>query len=117
MSKNCLIKKGFYPSFKPVVYSVSNINNTIYVNGFNFLHSSQGTTSIKMNEFSNMPISFYSSTNISFVSPFSIDNTNISKKITISVTNVYNGNFSPSINTSEMGQCIVSDIFECYFTL
>lgn len=97
----CRKYNGFYPSFNPIINSLSNytcfagIYSIVYINGTNFLPS----TFVNFGTFENLPITFYSSFNISFVVPFNANAGNYN----IVVVNIYNGNFSPSINISYPG--------------
>jgi hypothetical protein len=83
-------KTYYYPTYTPTIYSVaSNINNTVLnINGSNFLPPACGTTFVNFGLFTNLPIIFYSSYNISFVIPIEA----ISGNHSITVVNVYNIN-------------------------
>lgn len=94
-----------YPSFNPVINSLS-VNSSIvgtysmvYIDGSNFLPPSNGITYVNFGNYTNLPIIFYSSFNISFVVPLNAGAGNY----TVTVVNVYNGNFSPQVNTSYTG--------------
>jgi hypothetical protein len=97
--------KGFYPNFTPIIYSLSlssSIAKTysqIFINGNNFLPPCYGTTYINFGSFKNLPIIFYSSSDISFIVPFNANSGNYN----INVVNIYNSNFSPAINQSYPG--------------
>ena len=101
----CIKYKGFYPSFTPVINTLSKISSVngvysiVYINGLNFLPSCNGTTFVNFGSFKNLPITFYSSFNISFVvqlnAPPGIYN--------VVVVNIYNGNYSPQVNESYPG--------------
>ena len=102
-SRKCRKFKGFYPSFKP---SLSNLSVTsssvgifteVYVNGSNFLPN--GTTFIKFGNYGYLPAIYFSSFNLSFVVPLNI----ISGNYSVSVVNLYNGNFSSPVNQSYPG--------------
>jgi hypothetical protein len=87
-----------YPAFKPIIYSLS-INGsdtgkfaTVSINGKNFLPPPYGTTYVNFGEYQGIPITFYSSSNISFVIPLNANSGNY----TVIVVNIYNNNFSPS---------------------
>ena len=92
---------NFYPSFNPIIYNLSSnlssfgIYSQVYINGSNF----QGTAFVNFGPYKNLPIIFYSSFNISFVVPL---NAPIGSYNVI-VVSIYNGNFSPQINTSYPG--------------
>jgi uncharacterized protein (TIGR03437 family) len=71
----------------------------VYINGSNFIPTCNGVTYINFGIFKNIPITFYSSFNISFVVPL-----NATKGThNVVVVNVYNSNFSPSVNQSYPG--------------
>jgi len=97
------VSKGFYPSFTPSLTNLSVTSSlvrnytVVYVNGSNFLPN--GTTFIKFGNYGNLPVTYYSSFNLSFVVP-SIPNAG---NYSVSVVNLYNGNFSPQINQTNGG--------------
>lgn len=102
-SRNCRKYQGFYPSFTPVLNQLSVTSSTkgsysnVYVTGTNFLPN--GTTFIKFGNVPYIPVTYYSSFNLSFVVPL---NANIGN-YDVQVVNVYNGNFSPQVNQSYSG--------------
>lgn len=94
-----------YPSFNPVINNLS-VNSSlagaysmVYINGSNFLPPSNGITYVNFGNYTSLPVTFYSSFNISFVVPLNAGAGNY----TVTVVNVYNGNFSPQVNTSYPG--------------
>jgi hypothetical protein len=97
--------KGFYPSFTPTINSLSVTSSSVgeyslvQINGYNFLPPSYGTTYVNFGSFTNLPITFYSSFNISFLVPLNATS-GIYKVV---VVNIYNGNFSPQVNQSYPG--------------
>ena len=99
-TKNC--RTGFLPSFTPELFSLSvttSANGTysiVYVNGANFLPNS---TFIQFGNFGYLPVTYYSSFNISFVVPLNA----VPGNYNVKVVNLYNGNFSPQINQSYPG--------------
>ena len=103
-NKNGCIKSG-YPPFGPTIGSLSvNISvpgtySLVYIYGTNFLPPSYGTTYVNFGPFKNLPITFYSTNSISFVVPLNAQ-TGIYKVV---VVNIYNSNFSPSVNQSYSG--------------
>lgn len=144
MIKSSLIKKDIFSNinFKPVIFDVFNINNKCFIRGSNFLYNSQGKTTVNISnhtpkiysnpisfynsnniyvntininninnttKFCNIPVSFYNSNNISFTLPFRINSNNINDKQYITVVNLH--------NNLDIGQYVVSEVFECYFTL
>jgi hypothetical protein len=103
-SRNCRqLSKGFYPSFTPLLSSLSVTSSAtsayslVYVNGANFLP--YGTTFIQFGQYGYIPVTFYSSNNLSFVVPLNA----VSGNYNIKVVNLYNGNFSPPKNQSYAG--------------
>ena len=102
---NCIKYKGFYPSFTPVINtlstnsSINGVYSLVYIIGQNFFPSCNGTTFVNFGSIKNLPITFYSPFNISFVVPLNA----ISGNYDIVVVNIYNGNFSPQVNQSYPG--------------
>jgi hypothetical protein len=97
--------KSFYPSFNPtinglsVTSSASQTYSLVYITGSNFVSPTNGTTYVNFGSFLNLPITFYSSFNISFVVPLNA----LAGSYNVVVVNVYNGNFSTAVNTSYPG--------------
>jgi hypothetical protein len=99
--RNCKLSKGFLPSFTPEIYSLSVTSSTagaysnVVIIGKNFLPN--GTTYVNFGtNYTNIPVSYYGSNNISFVvpgnalpSPPSYD---------VIVVNNYTSNFGSHIN-------------------
>jgi hypothetical protein len=110
-SFNCRKIKSFYPSFVPTLLGVSRTSSAsgeyslVYISGTNFLPQCYGTTYVNFGSFTNLPITFYSSFNISFVVPLSVTPDNYD----IVVVNIYNNNFSPSVNQSYPGNPNISN--------
>lgn len=108
-SRKCRKFKSQYPSFTPILYNLSTTSSPfgsyslVYVNGTNFLPN--GTTFIKFGNYGNLPVTYYSSFNLSFVVPLDapVDS------YLVQVVNLYNGNFSPQINQSYPGNINLSD--------
>lgn len=102
----CSKYKGFLPSFTPVINnlsvttSVAGAYSRVYINGSNFLPPCNGTTYVNFGNFNQLPITFYSSFNISFVVPLNANGGDYN----VVVVNVYNGNFSPAVNQSYPGK-------------
>ena len=99
---NCKLSKSFYPSFTPtigtlsVTSSVTGAYSNVYISGANFLPPCYGTTYVNFGNFKQLPITFYSTFNISFFVPL-----NAAPGIyNVNVVNLYNGNFSPPVNQS-----------------
>ena len=69
--KSCKKYNGFYPSFTPILNSLSVTTSVagsyslVYVNGSNFLPN--GSTFINFGTWTNLPVTYYSSFNLSFV--------------------------------------------------
>jgi hypothetical protein len=101
-SRNCRKFKGFYPSFTPeintfsVTSSQSGEYSMVFVTGSNFLPNS---TAIKFGNYGYLPVTYYSSFNLSFVIPLNATAGNYSVK----AVNLYNGNFSRPVNQSYPG--------------
>ena len=101
----CRKYKGFYPSFNPVINSLSKtsshqgVYSLVYINGSNFLPLINGITYVNFGSFKNLPITFYNSFNISFVVPLSA----LPGIYNVQVGNIYNDNFSPAVNQSYPG--------------
>jgi hypothetical protein len=97
--------KSFYPSFNPIINglsvttSASGMYSLVYVTGSNFVSPTNGTSYVNFGSFTNLPITFYSSFNISFVVPLNA----VAGSYNVVVVNVYNGNFSPAVNSSYPG--------------
>ena len=102
-TRNCRGYNGFYPSFNPILNSLSITSSSaggyslVYVNGSNFLPN--GTTFIKFGNYGYLPITYNSSFNLSFVVPLNATPGNYN----VQVVNIYNGNFSPEVNQSYPG--------------
>lgn len=102
-TRNCRIYNGFYPSFTPVLNSLSVTSSDagkysfVYVNGSNFLPNQ--TTFIKFGNLGYLPVTYYSSFSLSFVVPLN----SYSGDYNVQVVNLYNGNFSPQVNQSYPG--------------
>lgn len=94
--------KSFYPSFNPQIYnlsvttSASGVYSLVYINGLNFFPPCNGSTYVNFGSFTNLPITFYSSFNISFVVPSNA----VAGNYNVVVVNLYNGNFSTPVNNS-----------------
>ena len=102
---NCRLSKSFYPSFSPTISTLSVITSVngnyslVYILGSNFLPPCYGTTYVNFGNFKQLPITFYSPFNISFVVPL-----NAPPGIyNVIVVNLYNGKFSPAVNQSYAG--------------
>jgi hypothetical protein len=102
-SKSCKGNQSAYPSFTPVVNGLSVTSSSagsyslVYVNGSNFLPN--GTTFIKFGSYGYLPVTYYSSFNISFVIPLNL----VAGDYNVQAVNLYNGNFSPEVNQSYPG--------------
>ena len=99
-------KVSGYPNFNPSIYSlsitssVSGTYSLVYIDGTNFLPAVYGTTYVNFsNIYKNLPITFYSPNQISFVVPLEA----VAGVYNVTVVNVYNGNFSPGINITYAG--------------
>ena len=105
--------KSFYPSFTPIINGISVTTSNsgayslVYITGTNFVSPTNGTTYVNFGSFTNLPIIFYSSFNISFVVPLNA----LAGSYNVVVVNVYNGNFSTAVNTSYPGNPNFSNSF------
>jgi len=108
-SINCKRNKGILPSFTPILSglsvttSVTGAYSLVYVYGSNFLPN--GTTFIQFGNFGYLPVTYYSSFNLSFVVPINA----LAGNYNVKVVNLYNGNFSPPINQTYPGTLNYSD--------
>jgi len=103
------IRKGkynnSYPNFNPIINSLSVTSSVagayslVYIDGSNFFPPSNGITYVNFGNYTNLPITFYSSFNISFVVPVIA----VAGNYNVIAVNIYNGNFSPQVNTSYPG--------------
>jgi hypothetical protein len=102
---NCRRYKSVYPSFTPTINSLfvrsslAGEYSNVMINGSNFLPPSYGVTYVNFGPFKNLPITFYSTTAISFVVPLNA----LPGTYIVQVVNIYNGNFSPTVNQSYPG--------------
>ena len=98
IAKKCKLAKGFLPSFTPEIYTLSVYTSlaTAYsfvsITGNNFLPN--GTTYVNFGNFKNIPVTYMSSINISFVVPGNA----ISGPYNVIVVNNYTSNFGSHIN-------------------
>jgi hypothetical protein len=96
--RNCKLSKGFLPSFTPEIYSLSVYSSApgaysnVLISGKNFLPN--GTTYVNFGTYTNIPVSYYGSNNISFVVPGNA----ISGPYNVIVVNNYTSNFGSHIN-------------------
>lgn len=101
----CVKNKGYLPSFTPVIYTLSvttsaaGVYSLVYINGSNFNPPCNGVTFVNFGSFKNLPVTFYSSFDISFVVPLNAPIGNYD----VVVTSVYNNNFSPGVNQNYTG--------------
>jgi hypothetical protein len=95
----CRKYSGFYPNIKPIVYSfstytsVKNVYTVVNIVGENFFPD--GTTTVKFGPYSNLPVIYNGSNNISFVVPSFSQSTSVPTTYTVYVTSVTNSNFNP----------------------
>jgi len=101
----CRRYKAGYPPFAPTIGSLSvtisgaGTYSLVYIYGTNFLPPCYGTTYVNFGPFKQLPITFYSTSSISFVVPLNAQ-VGIYKVV---VVNIYNSNFSPAVNQSYSG--------------
>ena len=98
-AKKCKLSQGFLPSFKPEIYSISKKTSAagaysvVFIVGKNFLPN--GTTYVNFGtNYTNIPVSYYGSNNISFVVPGNA----IIGSYDVIVVNNYTSNFGSHIN-------------------
>lgn len=107
-TRKCRTYKSFYPSFTPILGNLSVTNSPagayslVYIHGSNFLPN--GTTFVKFGSLY-LPVTFYSSFNLSFVVPLNA----LPGNYKVQVINKYNGNFSPPVNQSYPGNLNFSE--------
>lgn len=107
-SRKCRKSQGFYPSFTPNLFNLSittsssGVYTMVYIDGSNFLPN--GVTFIKFGNMGYLPVTYYSSSSLSFVVPLNA----IPGDYPVSVVNLYNGNFSPQVNQSTPGNLVFS---------
>lgn len=93
--------KGFLPNINPIIYSLSTYSSKItaytvvYITGSNFFPF--GTTTVTFGPCTNLPITYYSSFNISFVLPITSNFSITPGNYVIQVTSVNNRNLFPNI--------------------
>ena len=113
LTRNCRKNISVYPSFTPTIDSLSVTNSVagnysnVMINGSNFLPPCYGSTYVNFGLFKNLPITFYSTANASFIVPLNA----IPGSYNIQVVNIYNGNFSPSVKQSYPGNPNFSNSF------
>ena len=99
--------KGFYPSYTPAIY---------YLYPNTSVHGSYSTTYINftnsINSYTRLPITFYSSSVISFVVPIDAP----AGTYSVVAVNIYNGNFSPQVNNAYPGILNYSNAFNYVLT-
>jgi len=70
---SCRTYKGFFPDITPVIYNLSrdtSVHDTyalVYITGNNFLLD--GMTRVDFGSYHNLPVTFFSSVNLSFIVP------------------------------------------------
>ena len=105
----CNKYKGYYPSFAPIINSLSvtsclsGVYTVVYVSGSNFLPNN---TYIVFGGFTNTQVTFYTTSSISFVVPYKVG----PGTYNVVAINKYNGHFSPSINSSDSGNLSYSNL-------
>jgi len=115
-------KKGFYPSFNPAIYylypntSVHGTYSLVYISGNNFQSPAYATTYINftntLNSYTKIPITFFSSSVISFVVPIDAP----AGTYSVVAVNIYNGNFSPVVHDNYPGSLDYSNAFNYVLT-
>jgi hypothetical protein len=107
-TKICSLARNNLPSFTPIIYGLSQTKSNkdtytiVYIIGENFFQN--GTTYVNFGNIKKIPITYYSSFNISFIVPPNV----IIGDYSVTVVNIYTGNLSlpvqytytPNLNTS-----------------
>lgn len=107
-TRNCSFGRNNLPSFTPMIHGLSQTSSKagvfaeVFINGENFFRN--GTTYINFGNIKKIPVTYYSSFNISFIVPTNITAGNYN----ITAVNIFNGNFSlpvkwtypPNLNNS-----------------
>ena len=106
----CRTYKGFYPQTPPIIYNLSQYTSKlgqytqVFVNGYNFF--AYGTTRVNFGPYINIPLTYYSSLQISFLIPINAQ----PGCYTINVANVTNTYPSPTLVYSDNETyCIYKD--------
>jgi hypothetical protein len=98
-SSKCRKYSGFYPNIKPIVYSfstytsVKNVYTLVNIVGENFFPN--GTTAVNFGPYTNLPVIYNGSFNISFVVPSFSSSTSVPITYDVYVTTTTNSNFNP----------------------
>ena len=93
----CRSSIGFYPNVNPIIYNMSiytavaDIYTTVYINGLNFLP--YGTTFVNFGSFKNIPITYFSSNNISFNIPLEASIGSYDVQVVSIYSNIINSHF------------------------
>lgn len=99
----CRLYKPLLPSFTPIINNLSVTSSVagqyslVYINGNNYFPNA--ITYVNFGIFTNIPITYYSSFNISFVVPLSATAGNYN----IVVVNIYNGQLSQPVKYTYSG--------------
>jgi hypothetical protein len=111
LQNKCRKYNGFYPNFAPVLTSLSVTSSTagiyslVYVFGYNFLPN--GNTYINFGSINNIPVTYYSSNNISFVVP--VINNFGAQGYNVVAVNVYNGKYGFAVKKPAIGSLTYSN--------
>jgi hypothetical protein len=97
--KKCKPVQSILPPFAPIISNIS-VNTSVagqysmvYINGMNFFN--QGITYVNFGTYTNIPITYYGSYNISFIVPSNASAGNYN----VVVVNIYNGQLSSQQST------------------
>jgi hypothetical protein len=120
--RNCIQNTGFYPSFTSSIYNLSTNTSVhgnyslVYINGNNFQAPCIATTYINFTNalysYTRLPITFFSSSYISFVVPTAAP----AGTYSVVAVNIYNGNFSPQVNNAYPGILDYSNVVNYVLT-
>ena len=111
MTTSCRTSQGFYPSFAPVIDTLSvttsaaGVYTSVSITGSNYLPVSCGTTYVNFGTSGQQTTTYYSSNNLSFTVP----STATAGTYNVIVVNVYSNNFSPQVNSSYPSNSVSSN--------
>lgn len=112
MAASCRTSQGFYPSFAPVINSLSvttsgaGVYTAVSITGSNFLPVNCGTTYVSFGSLGQIATTYYSSNNLSFTVPSAAT----AGTYNVTVVNVYSNNFSPQVNSSYPSKWVSSNV-------
>jgi hypothetical protein len=114
----CHKTTGFYPNFTPYLevlssyYSEQGTFAQIFATGSNFLPAAYGNTYVSFGDYGELPTTIYSSKNLSFYVPLNVEH----GIYDVTIVNVYNSNFGPSVKWTQAGIPNISNILQYTIT-